>query len=142
MRLSAKAEYACVAMLELAANYPTGKAVPIKAIADSQRLSAYFLPQILLQLKTVGLVESVRGSSGGYQLARAPENITLAEVIYAIDERPPLTHLPIGSKSTPAIAVLQSVWKEIQIEEQRVLETSLAELVRRSQTDSNLTYQI
>jgi Rrf2 family iron-sulfur cluster assembly transcriptional regulator len=113
-----------------------------KAIVDAQRISAYFLPQILLDLKTKGLVESVRGSAGGYQLARPPEEITLGEVLYAIDERPRLTHLPTGHEATPTIAVLQSVWKEVQTEEDRILETTLAELVRRSEADSSLSYQI
>ena len=79
MRISAKAEYACVAMLELAANYGEPQPVRIKAIADAQGIPQRFLVQILLQLKTAGLVASVRGASGGYQLARPPETISLAD---------------------------------------------------------------
>ena len=73
MRISAKAEYACVAMLELAANCADAQPVRIKAIADAQGIPPRFLVQILLQLKTAGLVASVRGAQGGYQLARPPE---------------------------------------------------------------------
>src|SRR4051812_41992823 len=87
MRISAKAEYACVAMLELAANYNEPQPVRIKAIADAQGIPQRFLVQILLNLKTAGLVASVRGAAGGYQLARAPEAISLAAVINAIDDR-------------------------------------------------------
>ena len=87
MRISAKAEYACVAMLELAANYGEPQPLPIKAIAEAQSIPQNFLVQILLQLKTAQLVVSVRGASGGYQLARPPEEITLADVINAIDDR-------------------------------------------------------
>src|SRR5881398_1674979 len=87
MRVSAKAEYACVAMLELAANYQEPQPVRIKAIADAQDIPQRFLVQILLQLKTAGLVASVRGASGGYQLARPPERISLAAIINAIDDR-------------------------------------------------------
>ena len=75
MRISAKAEYACAAMLELAASYGEPQPMRIKAIADAQDISARFLVQILLQLKTAGLVASVRGAAGGYQLARSPEAI-------------------------------------------------------------------
>src|SRR5919108_2967689 len=85
MRISAKAEYACVAMLELAASHRAPQPLRIKAIADAQGIPQRFLVQILLQLKTAGLVASVRGASGGYQLARAPERITVADVITAID---------------------------------------------------------
>src|SRR5438270_7819766 len=87
MRISAKAEYACVAMLELAANHADAQPVRIKAIADAQGIPQRFLVQILLQLKTAGLVASVRGASGGYQLAKRPDSITLAAVINAIDDR-------------------------------------------------------
>jgi len=144
MRISAKAEYACVAMLELAANHADAQPVRIKAIADAQGIPPRFLVQILLQLKTAGLVASVRGASGGYQLARPPENITLAAVINAIDDRTlaPRSALAEANRS-PAVRVLLAVWREIQAEEQGLLEQlSLAELLRRTQQTNALTYQI
>src|SRR4051812_21890208 len=92
MRISAKAEYACVAMLELAASYDDPQPVRVKSIADAQGIPQRFLVQILLQLKTAGLVASVRGAAGGYQLAKAPDHISLADVINAIDDRSLTTH--------------------------------------------------
>jgi Rrf2 family protein len=144
MRISAKAEYACVAMLELAANYAEPQPVPIKAIAEAQEIPQNFLVQILLQLKTAGLVVSVRGAAGGYQLARPPEAITLADVINAIDDRAaaPRSALAKGRRS-PAVGVLLGIWQEVQAEEQRALQrVTLAELVRRIQEDHALSYQI
>src|SRR5947209_11234762 len=73
MRVSAKAEYACVAVLELAANYGDAQPVRVKTIADAHGISLRFLVQILLQLKGAGLVVSTRGASGGYHLTRPPE---------------------------------------------------------------------
>src|SRR5437016_633043 len=143
MRISAKAEYACVAMLELARNANEPQPLRIKAIADSQGIPQRFLVQILLQLKTAGLVISVRGASGGYQLARPPANISLIEVIKAIDDRT-LTDTSALSKSprSPAVEALQAVWREIRAEEQRLLERlSLAELIRRTEQGFALTYQ-
>ena len=146
MRISAKAEYACVAMLELAANYAEAQPVRIKAIADAQGVPQRFLVQILLQLKTAGLVASVRGASGGYQLAKPPESITLADVINAIDVRSVTGRTDrkeLKLNRTSAVEALLSVWKEIQAEEQRLLEqVSLAELIRRMQQTNALTYQI
>jgi Rrf2 family protein len=144
MRISAKAEYACVAMLELAANYADPQPVRIKAIADAQGIPQRFLVQILLQLKTAGLVVSVRGASGGYQLARAPDSISLAAVINAIDDRTLAPRSALGDANrTPAVGALLAVWKEVQTEEQRLLEKlTLAELVRRSQRADTLSYQI
>src|SRR5262249_59816083 len=101
MRISAKAEYACVAMLELAANYHEPQPVRIKAIADAQGIPQRFLVQILLQLKTAGLVASVRGAAGGYQLARPPESISLAEVIAAIVERSLSPRSALGHHNHP-----------------------------------------
>ena len=56
-------------------------------IADAQRIPEPYLIKILLQLKAAGLVSSARGSDGGYQLARPPAEISVAEVIAAIDGR-------------------------------------------------------
>lgn len=144
MRISAKAEYACAAMLELAASYGDPHPVRIKAIADAQGISARFLVQILLQLKTAGLVASVRGAAGGYQLARSPEAITLAAIINAIDDRTLAPRSALNAVNrTPAIDVLLSIWQEVQQQEQRMLEKlTLAELLRRTQNNSALVYQI
>ena len=144
MRISAKAEYACVAMLELAANYAEPQPLPIKAIAEAQSIPPYFLVQILLQLKTARLVVSVRGASGGYQLARSPEAITLADVINAIDDSGRTPRSALGKeRRSPAVGVLLGIWQEVQLEEQRALQRiTLAELVRRIQEDHALSYQI
>src|SRR3954452_13586856 len=73
MRVSAKAEYACIAMLELASSYGETQPVRVKTIADQHGIPQRFLVQILLQLKGAGYVTSIRGASGGYQLVRPPE---------------------------------------------------------------------
>src|SRR5580700_6082230 len=114
MRVSAKAEYACVAMPELAASYNDPQPVRIKTIAEAQGIPPRFLVQILLQLKTAGLVASVRGAAGGYQLARPPEAISLAAVVNAIDDRnlAPRSALSDINRSR-AIDVLLLVWKEM-----------------------------
>src|SRR5262249_40732103 len=109
MRVSAKAEYACIAMLELAANQAEHRPVRVKNIADAHDIPQRFLVQILLQLKGAGLVESTRGASGGYQLAKPPEKISLGSVIHAIDggtmPRPP-SEAPGHS---PIVAALRGV---------------------------------
>jgi Rrf2 family protein len=144
MRISAKAEYACVAMLELAANYTEPQPLRIKAIADSQGIPQRFLVQILLQLKTAGLVASVRGASGGYQLARPPDGISLADIINAIDERALTPRSALGeAHRSPVVETLLSVWRDIQAAQQNLLEQlTLAELIRRTQQTSGLSYQI
>jgi Rrf2 family protein len=144
MRISAKAEYACIAMLHLALNYRSPVPARIKAIADAHGIPQRFLVQILLQLKTAGLVVSVRGASGGYQLARPPEQISLADIIGSVIDRTHAQRPELGAlRNSAALKAVRSVWNDIQAEEQRLLEElSLAELGRRSQEKSELSYQI
>src|SRR4051794_40053647 len=105
MRVSAKAQYACIAMLELAGHHGDPNAlVQVKSIADLHGISQRFLVQILLQLKAHGLVRSSRGAAGGYQLARPPEGISLADVIHAIDQAEPATPSAL-SALRPSVAV-------------------------------------
>jgi Rrf2 family protein len=143
MRISAKAEYACVAMLELAANHHEGQPVRVKAIAEIHGIPQRFLVQILLQLKTAGLVISLRGAFGGYQLARSPETVSLAQVINAIDREPAVRTSLLPLNDTRTVHAVRRVWHDIRTEQQRMLEEiSLAELVRRTQQSGALSYQI
>src|SRR5262245_41634080 len=129
MRVSAKAEYACVAMLELAANHAVEEPVRVKNIADAHDIPQRFLVQILLQLKGAGLVESTRGAAGGYQLARRPEEISLADVVNAIDRgAAPRNHAArrparrrTGRSVSPAANAIRHVWQVVQDAEQRLL---------------------
>ncbi len=84
MRVSAKTDYALRAAVELAA---AGDGAPVKGerLATSQSIPLRFLENILLQLRHAGIVESRRGADGGYRLARPAAEITLADVIRAID---------------------------------------------------------
>ena len=144
MRVSAKAQYACIAMLELAAHYEDPQPVHIKTIADVHGISQRFLVQILLQLKVRGLVESVRGAAGGYHLAKPPEQICLADVINAIDHPPPPAPVALGGlHRSVGVQAVSSILQEIQAKEQEMLqETTLADLVRRTHQSSTLLYQI
>ena len=85
MRVSAKTDYALRAAVELAAAHGDGTPVKGERLATSQSIPLRFLENILLQLRHAGIVESRRGADGGYKLARAPGEITLADVIRAID---------------------------------------------------------
>ncbi len=113
MRVSAKTEYACLALMELAARYGQPEPVTIRAIAKPHGIPSRFLVQILLQLKSVGLVASTRGASGGYKLSRPPEEISLGEVMRAIDGSEHESLGLGGEGRAPAARVLQDAWREI-----------------------------
>src|SRR2546426_2379851 len=101
MKLSAKTEYACVVMMQLAEEYSNGDPLSIRWIASEHAIPAQFLVTILLQLKRASLVASTLGASGGYRLARQPAKITLAEVIEAMDgDERPVTR---AGKNTPLV---------------------------------------
>jgi len=94
-RLTAKSEYACLAMAYLANKYDKGW-VRIEEIAASQEIPQKFLEQILLILKKAGYLESKRGSNGGYKLSKPPNEIPIANIVRLISG--PLA--PVNSVST------------------------------------------
>src|SRR5262245_36917375 len=111
MRVSAKTEYACVAMLELAGQYGRPEPVRIRTIAEKHDIPPRFLVQILLQLKGAGLVNSSRGAAGGYQLARPPQEISLGEVMAVIDGPEPSEN--IAHERTAMVRALHRAWRDI-----------------------------
>src|SRR6266852_3784377 len=84
MKLSVRGEYALRALLVLGLRYAQ-PVVPIKVVSEEQNIPKRFLEQILNDLKSAGVVKSRRGVAGGYRLARAPEEITVAEVVRHIE---------------------------------------------------------
>src|SRR6266571_3937217 len=114
MKVSAKAEYACVAMLELAASHGSPQPIRVKAIADAHGIPQRFLVQILLQLKGAGLVASTRGAAGGYQLTKPPETISLADILSVIDGPPGVRSEAVLSVHSPSVQAVRSVWRDVQ----------------------------
>ena len=122
MRISAKSDYAVRAALELAA----AERPPLKAerIADAQAIPLKFLENILGDLRQSGLVVSQRGPDGGYRLERPPEQITVADIIRAVDgplasvrgERPEAVHY-----AGPAER-LETIWIALRASVRAVLE--------------------
>ncbi len=85
MKISSKGDYALRAILTLALRNGEEKPVRLPEIAETNRIPAKFLEQIMIQLKGAGLVTSRRGRHGGYILAKLPQEITLGDVIRLID---------------------------------------------------------
>ena len=126
MKISAKSEYACLALLALARSASDDSPVRIREIAEEHGIPERYLVQILLQLKGAGLVLSTRGAAGGYRLARPATAISLGEVLSAIDgpDGPP------RDETRPAARALSQVWEHVRAAEKAVLDrTSIAQLV-------------
>ena len=84
MRISAKGEYAIKAVLDLALHRDRDL-IPIQEIAARESIPQRYLEQVLLSLKRAGILTSKRGSAGGYQLKKSPEEITVGAVLRAVE---------------------------------------------------------
>ncbi|MFC1411406.1 Rrf2 family transcriptional regulator [Streptacidiphilus sp. N1-12] len=128
MQISAKADYAVRAMLELAAHGP--ELVKATILIDHQGLPRKFVETILVDLRRAGLVCSQRGADGGYTLARPATEISLGSIIRAVDG--PLAEVrglrPHETAYSGAAEHLPDVWVAARASLRRVLdETSLAQ---------------
>jgi Rrf2 family iron-sulfur cluster assembly transcriptional regulator len=85
MRLTTKGRFAVTAMIDVAM-HGTNAPVTLAGVSQRQKISLSYLEQLFGKLRRHSLVDSVRGPGGGYRLARAPETISVAEVIVAVDE--------------------------------------------------------
>jgi Rrf2 family protein len=129
VRVSAKADYAVRAAVEIAAS----DHVPVKAeeIAIKQEIPQTFLVKILHELRMAGLIRTQRGPEGGHQLARPPEEISVADILRAVEG--PLAEVRGAAPETVAYSgsaePLQRVWIALRTNMRAVLETvTLADL--------------
>ena len=108
MKISAKTDYACRALLELSLHWPNHQPLQVVDIAAQQHVPVKFLTQILLTLKQMGYVQSLRGQKGAYLLARAPKDIKLSDVIKELEnfKRTEMNDQKNGH-------ILQTIWNEL-----------------------------
>ncbi|TMD92133.1 MAG: Rrf2 family transcriptional regulator [Chloroflexi bacterium] len=136
MKLTMKGDYGLRAMLDMAAYYGQG---PIESadIARRQYIPEQYLDQILMALRKEGLVKSVRGPKGGHMLAKPPSQISMAQVMQALEGYvPPMECLPNPDfcKLSPGCA-LRTVWQQIDEMTQHILtSTTIEELAQKHQT--------
>jgi len=133
MKLSTRGRYGVRLMLELALRYGEGP-VLLKEIADRQGISEKYLWQLINPLKTTGLVNSTRGAHGGYVLGKAPEEISLKEILRILEGSLCL----VDCVENPSICkrslscISREIWGEASKDMQRSLEeTTLAAMVER-----------
>src|SRR5262245_60950781 len=122
MKLSAKTEYACLAVLELALRHNQTEPVRLTEIANRNGIPERFLVQILLQLKGAGFVSRVRGASGGYGLAFEPREISVWDIVQTVEGPPPASISEQPSSKSAGWHVLRDVWREANRLEQEHLE--------------------
>ncbi len=131
MKVSTRGDYAARALLSLAL-HGSERPTSVKEIAERTHLPQPYLEQILLGAKGAGLVRSKRGVGGGYVLARPPAEITLADIVAAVEgpQLPMADHVD----HCEGHCILQEVWVRASEETRRSLErVTLADLVERTQ---------
>lgn len=131
LRISARGEYAIRAVLDLTLHHERGL-IPIQDIAERQRIPQRYLEQVLLALKRAGLVSSKRGATGGYQLTRTPETISVGDVLRAVEGSGAPFEPPSRGGRGGEGTELAELWGEIAEAVSRVVDRlTFAELAAR-----------
>lgn len=145
MKLSTKGRYGTRAILEIAKQHGL-RPVKRKDIVQAQQVPDSYIENILVSLKAAGIVQTIRGANGGYQLTRAPETITVLEVVEALEG----SLVPVGcldenfsgcpmEKTCPT----RDVWMEMYQAMRTVLEKySLQDLLDRQEEGASIEYMI
>jgi Rrf2 family protein len=147
MKISTKIRYGTRAMLELASHYGEGP-IELKEVAKKENISLKYLEQVIIPLRSAGLVKSVRGSKGGYLLAKPPSRINLNDLVEILEGPVNLIDClgdPTVCQKVP-LCVTRDIWKEVSEAIYRIFHSiTLEEMVNRKREKEGLIppmYQI
>ena len=147
MKISAKIRYGARAMLELASHYGEGP-IELKEIAKKENISIKYLEQVINPLRSNGLVKAIRGSKGGYSLAKPPSEICLYDVIETLEGPLKLIECLTDSKVCQKVqsCVTREIWKEVSDAISKIFySVTLEDMVNRKREKEGLhspMYQI
>jgi Rrf2 family protein len=147
MRISTKIRYGTRAMLELASHYGEGP-IELKEIAKQENISLKYLEQVIIPLRSAGLVKSVRGSKGGYSLVKSPPEICLNDLVEILEGPVDLVECLRDPKACQksSSCVTRDIWKEVSEAIYRIFHSvTLEEMVNRKREKEGLIppmYQI
>jgi Rrf2 family protein len=147
MKISTKIRYGTRAMVELASHYGEGP-LELKEIAKKESISIKYLEQVIIPLRTAGFVKSVRGSKGGYRLAKPPSEISLNDLIDILNGPVNLMECIKDPKACQRVpyCVTRDVWREISEAIDKIFHSvTLEDMVRRKREKERIlppTYQI
>ena len=134
MKISAKIDYACRAILELALHWPVASPLQAQKIAKRQKIPMKFLVHILIDLKESGYVDSIRGKNGGYVLLKKPVDVKLSDIVRHFGG--------LGfSESVPKTKghVMDAMWQEVQASVNNALEGINFEDIRNKHMSQSKT---
>ena len=142
MKLSTKGRYGLRAMVDLAVHSETGP-VSIQSIANRQDISVSYLEQLVGKMRRAGLVTSVRGATGGYRLAKSPSEISVGDVLRALEGTLDAVDCPgnleVATCKASQKCVTKYVWKKINESISQAVDTIMIEqLVQESKKVNGL----
>jgi Rrf2 family cysteine metabolism transcriptional repressor len=144
MKLSTRTRYAVRAIIELAQS-DNNRPMQLKIIAQRQDISIKYLEQLMAALRSAGFVRSVRGSKGGYVLAKAPNQIKMNEVLRRLEGSVSTVECVENenSCSRSADCAARYLWMQVEQAIEQVLQSiSLQDLVDKANVEKKLNYQI
>jgi Rrf2 family protein len=147
MKISTKIRYGARAMLDLASHYGEGP-IELKEIAKRENISLKYLEQVINPLRAAGLVKSIRGSKGGYSLAKPPSEICLYDVVEILEGPLNLLECLDDAKACQRVqfCVTRDIWKEVSEAISKIFyAVTLEDMVNRKKEKEGLNppmYQI
>ena len=147
MKISTKIRYGTRAILELASHYGEGP-IELKEIAKKENISLKYLEQVIIPLRSAGLVKSVRGSKGGYLLAKSPSGICINDLVEILEGPINLIECLRDPKACQksSFCVTRDIWKEVSEAIYQIFHSiTLEEMVNRRKEKEGLIppmYQI
>ncbi|HEU4500832.1 MAG TPA: Rrf2 family transcriptional regulator [Nitrospira sp.] len=146
MKVSLRSTYGIMAAVDMAMQSGSGP-IQAKSIARRQGIPARFLEQVLHAMKKAGLVSSLRGAQGGYVLSKKPSDLSVAEILEALEG--PLFHGGVNGRLSPTTKsdpLLAKIWTRVSLAEREVLQgitvEELAGQQRKIQEQRTVMYHI
>ncbi|MBN2313052.1 MAG: RrF2 family transcriptional regulator [Sedimentisphaerales bacterium] len=144
MKLSTRTRYAVRAMIELA-RHDLNRPLQLKIIAERQEISVKYLEQLMAVLKSAGLIKSIRGSKGGYVLARGPNQIALSDILHCVEG--PITTVECVEDCTTCTRAVdcaaREVWTRVEKAIEQVLKSfTLQDVADMASKTNHSDYQI
>ena len=135
MAFSSKTDYGLVALIELGSAFPSGGVMQVAEIAARQSIPDRYLEQMLTTLRRGGILRSIRGPKGGYQLMRPPSQVLVADVVSCLEGESSSKDKP--TRPTAEFQVLLELDQQLQAARQALLKsTSLQDLIDRRDAQS------
>ena len=130
MAFSSKTDYGLVALMELAGVFSSGGVMQVAEIATRQNIPDRYLEQMLTSLRRGGILRSIRGPKGGYQLMRAPAEIRISDVVTVLEGESSSRDMSV--RQSPEFETLHSLAGELEQARKKLLEsTTLQDLIER-----------